>query len=65
MHKYEKEAKEKVSSVIQIASASQPVLLCISSCLYFCNACSDRGKGRLHMLGLWMRAVMRGSAALQ
>lgn len=65
MHKYEKEAKEKVSSVIQTASTSQPVLLCICSCLCFCDACSDRGKGHLHMLGLWMRAVTRGSVALQ
>jgi hypothetical protein len=31
MHKYEKEAKEKVSSIIQIASTSQPVLLVVSS----------------------------------
>ncbi|KAL5665315.1 hypothetical protein ACJX0J_025423, partial [Zea mays] len=29
MHKYEKEAKEKVSSIIQIASTSQPVLLAV------------------------------------
>lgn len=65
MHKYEKEAKEKVSSVIQIASTSQPVPICISSYLYFQDASCNRGKGRLHMLGLWMRAVMRGSVALQ
>jgi hypothetical protein len=33
--------------------------------LFIYNVSSSRGKDHLHMLGQWMRVLMKGSVALQ
>jgi hypothetical protein len=63
MHKNVKESKEKVSFIIINVSSLRSLCMLRADLIY--NLFSHRGKGHLHMPGLWTRVLTKGHVALQ